>query len=98
MLDFEGDWYGWRLRGNFLVSPDRQYLTRERLEGLLWRDAQELRLAGLRSRREAMKPRQVVRVLVIDLERQRSSGGGITGASREAPITADLRRTDRRNG
>jgi hypothetical protein len=65
--DFTEDWHGWKLRGGFLVSPDRQHLTRERLEGLLWRDAQELRLAGLRSRREAMKPRQLVKVVVIDL-------------------------------
>lgn len=96
MLDFDGDWYGWRLRGNFLVSPDRQYITRERLEGLLWRDSMELRRAGLRSRREAMKPRQVVRVLVIDLEQQRSSRGGVTGTGPEAAVTAHLIRADHR--
>jgi len=98
MLDFDGEWYGWRLRGNFLVSPDRQYLTRERLEGLLWRDAQELRLAGLRSRREAMKPRQVVRVLVIDLEQQRFSGGGSGVAGAELAITGHLLRSKNRTG
>lgn len=98
MLDFEGDWYGWRLRGNFLVSPDRQYITRERLEGLLWRDSMELRRAGLRSRREAMKPRQVVRVLVIDLEQQRSSRGGVGLSDSDAAVTAHLVRADRHTG
>ncbi|KGM56251.1 hypothetical protein N800_08570 [Lysobacter daejeonensis GH1-9] len=72
--DFTEDWHGWKLRGGFLVSPDRQHLTRERLEGLLWRDAQELRLAGLRSRREAMKPRQMVRVVVVELDEIRQRG------------------------
>lgn len=72
--DFTEDWHGWRLRGNFLVSPDRQHITRQRLDGLLWRDAQQLRLAGLRSRREAMKPKQLVRVVIVELDTVRHGG------------------------
>jgi len=51
--DFDGEWYGWRLRGRHLVSPDGQRMTVERLKGLMWRDAMELRLAGYVSRRKA---------------------------------------------
>ena len=68
--DFTDDWYGWRLRGRHLVSPDGQRITRRRLEGLLWRDEIELRLAGFASRRkaEAERPmRQLVKVVVVPL-------------------------------
>lgn len=44
---------GWRVAGNYLVSPDGQRITKGRLEGIMWRDAQELRLAGFVSRRKA---------------------------------------------
>lgn len=44
-IDFEDEWYGWRLRGRYLVSPDGQRMTQERLRGLQWRDQMELRLA-----------------------------------------------------
>ena len=64
-------WSGWSFSGSgrHLVSPDRQKITPERLAGLLWRDAMELRRAGLRSRREAEKPvrRGPVKVVVVDL-------------------------------
>jgi hypothetical protein len=69
-IDFTEDWYGWRLRGRHLVSPDGQRITRRRLEGLLWRDEKELRLAGFASRRkaEAERPRrQLVKVIVVEL-------------------------------
>ena len=68
--DFTDDWYGWRLRGRHLVSPVGQRITRRRLEGLLWRDEIELRLAGFTSRRkaEAERPmRQLVKVVVVPL-------------------------------
>jgi hypothetical protein len=73
-IDFTDDWYGWRLRGRHLVSPDGQRITRRRLEGLLWRDGMELRLAGFASRRkvEAERPkRQLVKVVVIQLSEMR---------------------------
>lgn len=44
---------GWRVAGNYLVSPSGQRITIGRLEGIMWRDEQELRLAGFVSRRKA---------------------------------------------
>ena len=76
-IDFTDDWYGWRLRGRHLVSPDGQRITRQRLEGLLWRDAMELRHAGFASRRkvEAERPtRQLVKVVVVQLAELRIDG------------------------
>jgi hypothetical protein len=78
--DFFGEWYGWRLRGRYLVSPDGQRLTRERLLGLLVRDSLELRVAGLTTRQaaEANKRRSQygpqVKVIVIDLAEYRCRG------------------------
>jgi len=69
-VDLTGDWYGWRLRGRHFVSPDGQRITQERLHGLLWRDAMELRRAGYASRRKAetgSTRRQIVKVIVVDL-------------------------------
>ena len=79
-VDLDGEWYGWRLRGRHLVSEDGQRMTRERLRGLMWRDALELRRAGFASRRaaEAGKaghqygPR--VRVVIVDLQDYRANG------------------------
>lgn len=57
-IDFEDEWYGWRLRGRHLVSEDGQRMTVERLRGLMWRDKMELRLKGYTSRRAAEEARQ----------------------------------------
>ncbi len=69
--DVPEHWAGWSFSasGRHFVSPDRQRITPERLAGLLWRDAMELRRAGLRSRREAEKTvrRGMVKVVVVDL-------------------------------
>ena len=68
--DLSDDWQGWRVRGRELVSPERERITPERLRGLLWRDAMELRLAGFASRRQAeanRAKRQRVRVVVVPL-------------------------------
>src|SRR5690606_8458146 len=48
-------WNGWRWteNGRYLVSPDGDHMTAERLRGLAWRDAMELRRAGYASRRKA---------------------------------------------
>lgn len=48
-----GRFIGWRIAGNYLVSPDGDRMTPERLKGLVWRDSMELRLAGYASRRKA---------------------------------------------
>lgn len=47
------DWNGWRFAGRFLVSPDGDRMTPERLRGLCWRDQLELRRAGYNTRRQA---------------------------------------------
>lgn len=64
-------WNGWRFtaEGQFFVSPDGEHITPHRLAGLLWRDAMEIRRAGLRSRKEAEKRvrRGPVKVVVVDL-------------------------------
>ena len=80
-FDFEDEWYGWRLRGRHLVSPDGQRMTIERLRGLMWRDQMELRLAGYASRRKAEEARRAtsanpfkVKVLVFDLAEYRHRG------------------------
>lgn len=79
-IDLTGDWYGWRLKGRHLVSPDGDRLTQERLRGLLWRDLSELRLAGYVSRRKAENAKRAakygprVRVVVIDLADYRLHG------------------------
>ncbi|MFC3329754.1 DUF3653 domain-containing protein [Xanthomonas fragariae] len=67
-----GRFAGWRVAGNYLVSPDGDRMTPERLKGLVWRDQMELRLAGFATRRkaEAAKKRfrqQTVKVVVVNL-------------------------------
>jgi len=79
-LDFEDEWYGWRLRGRHLVSEDGQRMTIERLRGLMWRDKMELRRAGYASRRKAEEAKRAtsngtkVKVLIIDLAEYRHRG------------------------
>lgn len=71
MVDLVGDWYGWRLRGRHLVSPEGEWITQERLSGLLWRDQLELRRAGFVSRRKAeaaKAARQLVKVVIVPLD------------------------------
>lgn len=81
-VDFTGEWYGWRLRGRHLVSPDGERITRERLSGLLWRDSMELRLAGFASRRAAEEARRRsaagprIKVVIMDLNQVRVLGRG----------------------
>lgn len=71
LTDVPAPWAGWAFsaNGKHLLSPERDRITPERLAGLLWRDAMELRRAGLRSRREAEKPvlQGRVKVVVVDL-------------------------------
>lgn len=68
-----GPFAGWSVRGNYLVSPDGDRMTPERIAGLAWRDQMELRVAGFASRRKAEAgiqkagQRQMVKVVVVDL-------------------------------
>lgn len=47
-----GPFAGWSVRGNYLVSPDGDRMTPERLVGLVWRDKMELRLAQYAAKNE----------------------------------------------
>jgi hypothetical protein len=75
-IDLVGPWQGWKLRGRHLVSPAGDRLSPERLAGLAWRDAMELRRAGFASRRKAeqTKAGPLVRVVVINLQDYRERG------------------------
>ena len=79
-MDLDGEWYGWRVRGRFLISDDGQRIPKERLRGLLFRDAGELRLAGFESRRKAEANQRAksrgfkVKVIVVDLGEYRAHG------------------------
>jgi hypothetical protein len=69
-IDLSGPWEGWRVRGRDLVAPDGQRIPARRLEGLLWREAMELRRAGFASRKKAETARrnsQMVKVVVVQL-------------------------------
>lgn len=75
-IDLSGPWSGWKLRGRYLVSPSGDRLSPQRVEGLAWRDAMELRRAGYASRRKAERAKQgpTVRVVVVDLHEYRERG------------------------
>lgn len=68
-----GPFAGWSVRGNYLVSPDGDRMTPERIAGLAWRDQMELRVAGFASRRKAgagqrkAGQRQMIKAVVVDL-------------------------------
>ena len=53
------------MAGPDLVSPDGDRIRPERLRGLLWRDAQERRLADTRARNKAQKAGLQGNVVVI---------------------------------
>jgi hypothetical protein len=79
-MDLDGEWHGWRVRGRYLISADGQRIPQERLRGLLFRDANELRLAGFESRRKAEANTRArsrgfkVKVIVVDLGDYRENG------------------------
>ncbi|MGH8075961.1 MAG: DUF3653 domain-containing protein [Lysobacter sp.] len=79
-IDLGGRWTGWRLRGNYLVTPDGDRMTPERVTGLAWRDSLELRRAGFASRRKAEAAKRdagkFVRVVVVSLAEYRLRGVG----------------------
>lgn len=69
-VDLVGEWQGYKVRGKDLVSPTGQRIPRRRLEGLLWRESMELRLAGFASRKQAeadRKRNQSVKVVIVPL-------------------------------
>lgn len=54
-VDLAADWAGWRLRGRWLISPDGDRITVERLRGLLFVEVNERRRhkAGSKGQQEA---------------------------------------------
>lgn len=59
-----GPWQGWRMAGRYLVGPDGQRITPERLRGLAWRVGQEERLDAAKARNSGH--RGMVTVLRIE--------------------------------
>ena len=35
--DLRADWLGWKQRGRYLVAPDGQRISPERMRGIMWR-------------------------------------------------------------
>lgn len=68
-IDLEGEWYGWKQRGRYLVSPEGDKLTLERMKGIAWKLHMESRLSNAKARNANRKAvaRGVCKVVVIDL-------------------------------
>lgn len=59
-LDLPADWAGWRLRGRWLISPEGDRMTPERLRGLMFRECLEQR-----QRKAARKGQQEAKVVAL---------------------------------
>jgi hypothetical protein len=68
-VDLRADWLGWKQRGKWLVSPQGDRISPERMKGILWRLQAEDRLAIAKARNAQGKAvrHQPVKVVVIDL-------------------------------
>lgn len=68
-IDLDGEWYGWKQRGRYLVSPEGDKLTLERMKGIAWRLDIETRLSAARNRNASRKAvsQGLVKVVVVDL-------------------------------
>ena len=69
-IRFGGDWYGWRMAGKDLVSPEGTRISPTRMKGIVWRIESEARLAQAAARNTARKAvRQAdVKVLIVPNE------------------------------
>lgn len=67
--DLTADWIGWKQRGKWLVSPQGDRISPERMKGILWRIQAEDRLAIAKARniRNKAVRQQSVKVVVVDL-------------------------------
>jgi hypothetical protein len=80
LTDTPPEWRGFQFRGRFLIGPDGDRITPDRLRGLLWRDKMELQQASYASRRRAELDRAMagripkVKVIVVDLAHYRLHG------------------------
>ena len=68
-VDLTGEWYGWKQRGRYLVSPEGDKLTLERMKGIAWRLDMEARLSAARNRNASRKAvsQGLVKVVVVEL-------------------------------
>lgn len=66
--DLRADWLGWKQRGRYLVAPDGQRISPERMRGIMWRLDAEARRDAARARNAKRKVSQgQVKVVVVDL-------------------------------
>lgn len=64
-----GSWSGWSLAGRDLVSPNKERISVERLRGLIWSThANDIRQSASRRRDAQKNKRQLVKVVVVDLQ------------------------------
>lgn len=77
-----GPWRGWRMAGRHLVSPEGDRFSPERLKGLAFRLEAEQRLEAARARNASRKARQreLVKVVVVDLDDWRRRHFGTSAA------------------
>ena len=66
--DLRADWLGWKQRGRYLVAPDGQRISPERMRGIMWRLEAEARRDAARARNAKRKVSQgSVKVVVVEL-------------------------------
>ncbi|QND81970.1 hypothetical protein H4W19_03790 [Pseudoxanthomonas mexicana] len=66
--DLRADWLGWKQRGRYLVAPDGQRISPERMRGIMWRLDAEARPDAARVRNAKRKISQgPVKVVFVDL-------------------------------
>lgn len=66
--DLRADWLGWKQRGRYLVVPDGQRISPERMRGIMWRLDAEARRDAARARNAKRKVSQgSVKVVIVDL-------------------------------
>lgn len=66
--DLRADWLGWKQRGRYLVAPDGQRISPERMRGIMWRLDAEARRDAARARNAKRKVSQgSVKVVVVEL-------------------------------
>lgn len=66
--DLRADWLGWKQRGRYLVAPDGQRISPERMRGIMWRLDAEARRDAARARNAKRKVSQgSVKVVAVEL-------------------------------
>lgn len=67
---FTGEWLGWKQRGRWLVSPNGDRISPERMKGILWRLQAEERRDSAKARnaqRRKAVSQEMVKVVVVNL-------------------------------